>query len=204
MADQSWAMKGEFVRSCNCTVFCPSVVSLGNHPPTEGYCQSWAGIRVDAGHFGEVDLSGLNVGLVMEVPGPMNRGNWSVGLFVDARASIYAAKAFARIFSGKAGGPVSLFATHVGRHLGTLQAPISYQTDGRTRIFRVAPILDGAVTPVRGKDRDRETVISNAEYWVASDITVARSDRSQMRAFGRNWDFSGRSAEICKLDWRAQ
>ncbi len=94
--------------------------------------------------------------------------------------------------------------THVGRHLGTLQAPISYQTDGRTRIFRVAPILDGAVTPVRGKDRDRETVISNAEYWVASDITVARSDRSQMRAFGRNWDFSGRSAEICKLDWRAQ
>ena len=58
MAEPSWAMKGELVLSCNCTVFCPCVLSLGSHPPTEGYCQTWAGFRVDAGHFGEVDLSG--------------------------------------------------------------------------------------------------------------------------------------------------
>ena len=61
MADPSWAMKGELVLSCNCTVFCPCVLSLGNHPPTEGYCQTWAGFRIDAGHFGDVDLSGLNL-----------------------------------------------------------------------------------------------------------------------------------------------
>ena len=45
--------------SCNCTVFCPCVLSLGQHPPTEGYCQTWAGFRIDAGHYGDVDLSGL-------------------------------------------------------------------------------------------------------------------------------------------------
>ena len=60
MADQSWAMKGELVLSCNCTVFCPCVLSLGNHPPTEGYCQTWAGFRIDNGHFGDVDLSGID------------------------------------------------------------------------------------------------------------------------------------------------
>ena len=38
--------------------------------------------------------------------------------------------------------------------------------------------------------------------WIAPEIIVARSDRSKMRAFGRNWNFAGRSAEICKLDWR--
>ena len=68
MADQSWAMTGELVLSCNCTVFCPCVLSLGGHPPTEGYCQTWAGLRVDHGHFGDVDLSGLNLGLVGALP----------------------------------------------------------------------------------------------------------------------------------------
>ena len=98
MAEQGWAMKGELVLSCNCTVFCPCVLSLGSHPPTEGYCQTWAGFRIDAGHFGEVDLSGLNLGLVMEIPGSMSRGNWTAGLFVDKRASVYAVKALTRIW----------------------------------------------------------------------------------------------------------
>ncbi|TIP32554.1 MAG: DUF1326 domain-containing protein, partial [Mesorhizobium sp.] len=98
MTDQSWAMKGELVLSCNCTVFCPCVLSLGSHPPTEGYCQTWAGFRIDAGHFGEVDLSGLNLGLVMEIPGYMSRGNWTAGLFIDKRASVYAVKALTKIF----------------------------------------------------------------------------------------------------------
>jgi hypothetical protein len=47
-------------------------------------------------------------------------------------------------------------------------------------------------------------VIRNSEYWIARDIIVARADQSRVRAFGRNWDFAGRSAEICKLDWGNQ
>ena len=38
-----WAVKGELILNCNCTIFCPCVVSLGKHAPTEGYCQAWAG-----------------------------------------------------------------------------------------------------------------------------------------------------------------
>ena len=39
-----WAVKGELILNCNCTIFCPCVVSLGKHAPTEGYCQAWAGV----------------------------------------------------------------------------------------------------------------------------------------------------------------
>ena len=35
----AWSLKGELILNCNCTVFCPCVISLGKHPPTEGYCQ---------------------------------------------------------------------------------------------------------------------------------------------------------------------
>ena len=46
-----WRLKGELILNCNCTVFCPCVVSLGKHSPTEGYCQAWMGVRIDEGHF---------------------------------------------------------------------------------------------------------------------------------------------------------
>jgi hypothetical protein len=195
-------MKGELVLSCNCTVFCPCVLSLGNHPPSEGYCQTWAGFRIDKGHYDDVDLSGINLGLIMEIPGYMSRGNWTAGLFVDERASIYAEKAFGKIFSGKAGGTTALLDILVGKFLGIERAPITYEVKDRTRIFQIPKIIDGAVTPIAGKDAEGDTVITNSQYWIAPEIIVAKSDKSRLRAFGRNWNFAGRSAEICKLDWR--
>ena len=47
------------------------------------------------------------------------------------------------------------------------------------------------------------TVIKNSQYWIAEEIIVAKSDRARFRAFGRNWNFEGRSAEVCKLDWHS-
>ena len=100
----AWKIEGELILNCNCTVFCPCVVSLGKHPPTEGYCQAWAGVRIDKGHAGEEDLSGLNVALLLDIPGMMGRGNWTVGAYIDERASPAAYDSLLEIFSGKARG----------------------------------------------------------------------------------------------------
>ena len=48
-AIEPWKMKGELILSCSCQVFCPCVISLGEHPPTEGHCQTWGGISVAKG-----------------------------------------------------------------------------------------------------------------------------------------------------------
>ena len=50
-------------------------------------------------------------------------------------------------------------------------------------------------------DPGRDVVISNTGYWMGPDITVARASKGKVRAFGRVWDFDGRSAEICQIDW---
>jgi hypothetical protein len=201
---EAWTLRGELVLSCNCTVFCPCTISLGKAPPTEGYCQTWAGIRIDEGQFDTVDLSGIKVGLIMEIPGLMSRGNWTVGLFIDDQASIQAVKALTKIFTGRAGGSTHLLSILVGHFLGVRQAPISYEQQGETRVFSIEKIVSGEVTPIAGKDKSEPVVIRNSEYWVARDIIVAKADKSRVRAFGRNWDFAGRSAEICKLDWGNQ
>ena len=197
----AWSLRGELVLSCSCTVFCPCTLSLGLAPPTEGYCQTWAGIRIDEGRFDATDLTGIKVGLIIDIPGLMSRGNWTAALYVDDKASIHAVKALTRIFTGRAGGSTHLLSILVSHFLGVQQAPIVYRTEGETRIFSVDKIIDGAVTPIPGKVKGEPVVIRNSEYWVAPDITVARADKSRVRAFGRNWNFAGRSAEICRLDW---
>jgi hypothetical protein len=189
-----WTLKGELILNCNCTVFCPCVVSLGKHPPTEGYCQAWVGVRIDEGHYDGESLGGLNVGLIMDIPGNMGRGNWKAAAYIDERASDAAYDGLINIFSGKARGTTGLFAVMVSEFLGAERSPVSYETEGKTRRLVVGKKINGAVTPISGKD-------PNSEYWMGPDITIAQADKGRVRAFGRVWDFDGRSAEICQIDW---
>jgi hypothetical protein len=195
-----WHIKGELALSCSCTVFCPCVISLGQHPPTDGDCQTWAGVRIDDGRFGDVDLSGIKFGFMADIPGRLARGNWTMALFVDDKASAQATKALTWIMSGRAGGSTALLKILGGAFLGVRQVPIVYEVRGETRIVKIEKIVDGALTPIKGKG-EGNVVIRNSEYWIAPDIIVAKADRSRFRLFGRNWNFEGRSAEICRLDW---
>jgi hypothetical protein len=197
---ERWSLRGEMALSCSCTVFCPCVLSLGEHPPTEDRCQTWAGIRIDSGQFDQVDLSGINIGLMMDLPGIMARGNWTAALFVDDKAPIQAVKGLTRIFTGRVGGTTHLLSILVGQFLGVHQIPITYETQGDTRIVTLEKYGGGAITPVRGKD-EGNVVIRNSQYWIGPDVIVSKADKSRFRGFGRNWNLAGRSAEIVKLDW---
>ncbi|EPX80237.1 DUF1326 domain-containing protein [Litoreibacter arenae] len=195
-----WNIKGELILNCNCTVFCPCVVSLGKHPPTEGYCQAWLGIRIDEGHYGDEDLSGMAVGMLMDIPGNMGRGNWKAAAFIDDQASDAAYAGLEAILSGAAKGTTGLFRMLVGEYLGAERAPVSFTNEGNVRRLMVGKKIQGEVVPVSGKD-GKDMVITNTEYWMGPDITVATANKGKVRAFGRVWDFDGRSAEICQIDW---
>ena len=203
MADAlpDWHIKGELILNCNCTVFCPCVVSLGKHPPTEGHCQAWAGVRIDDGaHDGE-SLSGLNVALLLDIPGLMARGNWKAAAYIDEQASDAAHDALVRIFSGRARGTTGLFGLLVSEFMGAERAPVAYETEGKTRRLTVGRKIQGEVAPIEGADPGEEVVLRNTQYWMGPDITIATASKGRVRAHGRVWDFDGRSAEICQIDW---
>jgi len=198
---EAWSIKGELILNCNCTVFCPCVVSLGQHPPTEGFCQAWSGIRIDQGNYGDHDLSGLNVGLLIDIPGPMGRGNWKAAAFIDDRASDEAFEGLSKIFSGQAKGTTGLFSVLVSEFLSAERAPINFETEGKKRRLTVGKKIVGEVEPIAGPDPDRDVVVTNTGYWMGADITIAQANRGKVRAFGRVWNFEGRSAEICQIEW---
>jgi hypothetical protein len=196
-----WAIKGELILNCNCTVFCPCVISLGDHPPTEGHCMGWAGIRIDEGHYGDADLGGLNVGLLLEIPGKMARGNWKAAAYIDERADEAAFNGLVDIMSGKAKGTTGLFKVLVSEFLGAERAPVVFETEGKTRRLMVGRAIQGEIAPIEGSDGG-EVVVTNTKYWMGPDITVAKANQGRVRAYGRVWDFDGRSAEICQIDWK--
>jgi hypothetical protein len=196
-----WALKGELILNCNCTVFCPCVVSLGKHPPTEGYCQAWLGVRIDKGHFDGESLGGLNIGMVLDIPGNMGRGNWKAAAYIDDRASAAAYDGLVSIFSGKVRGTTGLFSMLVSEFLGAQRAPVVFETEGKKRRLMVGKIIQGEVEPIGGADPDAEVKLTNTGYWMGPDITIAKANKGKVRAHGRVWDFDGRSAEICQIDW---
>ena len=196
-----WAINGELILNCNCTVFCPCVISLGQHPPTENLCQAWAGIRIDNGHYGDEDLSGIDVGMLLEIPGLMARGNWKAALFVDRQASHAAFHGLSQILSGRAKGTTGLFGILVSEFLGAERTDVTFETQGRIRRLKVGRKIDGEIAPVGGHSPDTDIVVTNTKYWMGPDITVAQANKGRVRAFGRVWDFAGRSAEICQIRW---
>ncbi len=196
-----WRLEGELILNCNCTVFCPCVISLGKHPPTEGYCQAWAGVRIDKGHSGDIDLSGLNVAMLLDIPGKMERGNWTLALWIDDRASDQQFAALETVFRGSAKGTTGLFTMLVGEYLGAERAPIEFVTDGDTRTLSVGRAIQGAVKPIAGARSGEEVSVVNTQYWMGPEVIVAEAVRGRVRAFGRVWNFEGRSAEICAIKW---
>ena len=196
-----WNLKGELILNCNCTVFCPCVVSLGKHPPTEGYCQAWMGVRIDEGNFDGESLAGLNIGMVLDIPGNMGRGNWKAAAYIDERATEKAFEGLVSIFSGKVRGTTGLFSMLVSEFLGAERAPVVFENDGLKRRLMVGKIIQGEVEPIEGPDPNEDVKVINTGYWMGSEITIASANKGRVRAHGRVWDFEGRSAEICQINW---
>ena len=200
-----WNIQGEVLLSCNCDLFCPCVVSLGRARPSAGYCHSWWGINIAKGAADGEDLSGLRVGILLDVPGKMGEGGWTVALYLDERASDKAAAALTQIFTGKAGGSLGILSMLVGDVIGVSRAQLTFDktADG----WRMVATADGikaadcAIARLPGKREGEDVVIRNSQYWVSPDVVVAVGKKSKVRAFGRIWDFAGQSAEYAKVDW---
>ena len=199
MAD--WKIKGELALNCSCDVFCPCVVSLGKHPPTQGYCHAWMAVRIDEGSHDGEDLSGLNVALLLDIPGKMADGDWKAAAYIDERASEAAYDALISIFSGQSGGTTGVLRLLVSTFLGARREPVTYETDGEVRKITVPKAITGAVAPIPGGAPDEPVMLKNTQYWMGPDVILGTGLKSRVRDFGRVWDFEGKSAEILHIAW---
>jgi hypothetical protein len=196
-----WHIRGDYAISCNCDVFCPCVLSLGRARPSQGRCHSWFAFGIAEGTAGDCRLDGRRVAFLLEVPGPMAEGNWTLGLYLDDGASDRAADALACIFTGRAGGPPGWLSLVVGEVLGPKRVPIVFEPEGHGWRLDMPGIAEGRVEALPGARTGEPVLITNSRYWMSPDVVVSRGTRSRIRDWGRNWSFDGKSAEYGRFDW---
>lgn len=200
-APSKWSIKGELALNCSCEVFCPCVISLGSHPPTEGHCNAWMAVRIDEGKYGRTNITGLNVAFMLAIPGRMGEGNWTVAMYIDERATDKQFEAIETIMTGQARGSTGVLRLLVGNYLGARREAVEYTTEGEVRSVKVPKVIDGSVEPIQGGNPDEQVVVKNTGYWIAPDIIIAKGLKGRVRDFGRVWNFDQKSAELCDIDW---
>ncbi len=106
MANVDWYIEGVEFGSCNCAFGCPCQFEA---LPTYGDCRGVEAVRIEKGHFGDTDLTGLNLALMYSWPGPIFEGNGAIQAIIDERANADQRNALATVLYG---GETDEEATH--------------------------------------------------------------------------------------------
>ncbi len=147
-----WHMEGPYLKNCNCDPGCPCDF---NQNPTHGNCEGMAGMRIDDGAFGDLDLSGLAWGATYRWPGALHEGNGELQPFVDERADERQRDAILQILSAQHGGTffevLSVVAPHVKE---PVFCPVEFEVDLEQRSARVrfGDLVETETETLRGID----------------------------------------------------
>lgn len=203
----SWRIKGEYLENCNCEVLCPCLLGPRNARggagarPTEGHCDVPMIFRIESGQYGGTSLAGTHAANVIYTPGAMGDGNWTVGTYVDERASGEQRAALEAIFTGQAGGGMGAIGALVTTRLPTRVTPIEFGKEGTRRWARIPGVLDIEIAGIRGRAPDSEVWIDNVGHPVSSRLAAARATRSSYRDHGLDWDNTGRNGHYGSFEW---
>src|SRR5205823_11342592 len=132
MAAPSWQVNGQYYETCSCDFVCPCVPGQMAVMPTGdgGTCTFAMAFQIERGTFGAESLDGLGFIVLGLTPEAMGKGNWSVGLVIDEKASAAQRDAITAVASGAAGGPMAALSGLIGKFLGVESAPIQFNRDG--------------------------------------------------------------------------
>ena len=206
MATPSWSVRGQYYETCSCEFVCPCIPGGLAVRPTQGSCTFAMAFAIDRGSYGAVSLDGLGFIVLGFTPEEMGKGNWSVGLITDERATAEQRDAIAAIASGAAGGPMAALSGLIGKFLGIEPAPIHFERDGVRWSVKASAFVDMAAEGVKGLNPASEPLhLENTGHPAADRFALARASRSRVRALGLEWtDVSGaNNGQYAPFSWQS-
>lgn len=203
----SWQVSGQYYETCNCDFVCPCVPHQMSVRPSKGTCIFAMAFQVERGSFGSVSLDGLAFILLGLTPEAMGKGNWSVGVIADERATPEQRDALTAIASGAAGGPMSALSGLVGQFVGVESAPIRFERDGVKWSVNAAGLVDMAAVGATGVNPNatQPLHLENTGHPAADRFALARATKSHVHALGFAWDdVTGlNNGQYAPFSWRS-
>ena len=207
MTTPAWNISGQYVETCSCDFVCPCILGQMAVRPSKGSCTFAMAMQVERGSFGDVPLNGLTFIVLGMTPEEMGKGNWSVGLVIDDRATAAQRDAITAIASGAAGGPMAALTGLIGRFLGVEQASIRIEQDGKKFTVTAGKLVDMAGEGAMGIDPNvtEPMYLENTGHPASSRLAVAHASKSHVHALGLTWeDASGKNnAHYAPFNWRS-
>lgn len=198
----AWSMSGQSYESCSCKMVCRC--TLGPAEPDQVWCSGLQVYTIERGDADGVDLSGLKLGLVFDLPGDFFGGIDLARLYIDEAMSADQQTAIEAIFTGTKGGPWGGMSGAIKQWLPSKRAKITIDagekvavTIGDTGRMALEPLLAPNRKPARLLDAP---VMAAFEF---DDVAIANGTGSgnkdpEMRA----WDSLGHGT-ITAFKWAA-
>lgn len=205
-----WHLLGDWFDVCSCKLPCPCSFA---QEPTHGDCLFTLVWHVREGHFGVVDLAGLNVVSLGEFTGNMwvedPNAKMKLMFYIDATADPDQRDALERIFTGREGGWPAQFASLIQELRGIESAPIEFDVAEDLRYWRaeIPGKVDLRVAALTGptSDPDRRVTTANApgaEVGPGQVATWGVVERDYARGFDWSREYRGGSSKHFAFDWR--
>jgi hypothetical protein len=196
MSTPAWKVTGQYYETCSCDFVCPCILTQLTAVPSKGSCTFAMGFKVEQGKYGSVSLDDLGFIVVGFTPEEMGKGNWSVGLIVDERASAEQRDAIVAVASGAAGGPMAALAGLITNFAGVESAAIAFDRNGMQWSVNAPAFVSMSAEPAMGIDPGMTAPLqlANTGHPAASTVTLAHAVQSRVNVFGLSWsDVSGRN-----------
>ncbi len=203
MAYVDWRMRGPELANCNCDWGCPCQF---NALPTRGDCRAMTAMRVDQGHFGDVDLSGTSWAGMFAWPAAIHEGNGEAFVVIDKQASEAQRAALLTILSGGETDPgatiFNVFATVIDKIHPPAFLPIAMEIDidARTGSLHIPGIIDTRAEPIRnpvtGAQHRAQVVLPHGFEYIRAEF--ASGDTTAHGPVALDW--TKRHAHFAMLD----
>jgi hypothetical protein len=190
MTTPAWQVSGQYYETCSCDFVCPCVPGQMAVKPSKGSCTFAMAFQIERGRYGAVSLDGLGFIVLGLTPEAMGKGNWSVGLVADDRASVEQRDAMTAIASGAAGGPMAALSGLIGTFLGVQSAPIRFDRTGATWSVSASSLVDMAAAGAMGINpaAAEPLHLDHTGHPAADRFALAHAAKSHVHALGLNWD----------------
>jgi hypothetical protein len=185
----AWNLRGSYVETRSCELMCPCNLSF-DHGATYDFCRATLVFDIRGGEIEGTDIGGLKVAAIADTPKVMTDGNWRLGVFIDEQANDEQAEKLLQVFTGQLGGPMALLAPLVGEVLGVERARIELFNDGLRHGVRIGDAIDFEIEDIVpfGVETGDPVRFAGMFHPVGSDLTMAEARRSQINAFGIEYE----------------
>jgi hypothetical protein len=207
MTAPAWNIRGQYYETCSCDFVCACIPAQLTVRPTKGSCTFAMAFQIEQGRFGGISLDGLGFIVLGLTPEAMGKGNWSVGLVADSRATTEQRDAITAIASGAAGGPMAPLSGLIGTFLGVESAPIHFDRSGHKWSVKASTFVDMAAEGAMGINpaATEPMHLDHMGHPAADRFALAHASRSQVAALGLAWrDTTGRNnGQYAPFTWKS-